>query len=132
MTDAKIKWDDYVAKCAAAGVLAKRLYVVLTRPANGLDAVREQLQAHLAYQGEIEGKGVMFAAGPFADDDEAWWEGEGMVIIRAGSLAEAKSIAAADPMHASGARTFRVRPWLMNEGSMTVTITCSTGKQELV
>ena len=38
--------------------------------------------------------------------------GEGMVIIRAASLAEAQAIAAADPMHSSGARKARVRPWL--------------------
>ena len=40
-----------------------------------------------------------------------------MVIIRAGSLAEAKEIAASDPMHASGARSYTVRPWLVNEQS---------------
>ncbi|HCH55685.1 MAG TPA: hypothetical protein DEV64_01225 [Rhodospirillaceae bacterium] len=55
-----------------------------------------------------------------------------MVIMRAGSLDEAKAIAASDPMHSSGARDFTVRPWLMNEGTMTVKIRFSDGSRELV
>lgn len=55
-----------------------------------------------------------------------------MVIIRAGSLAEAKEIAASDPMHKSNARSFTVRPWLMNEGTVTVKLTYSDGKREIL
>ena len=74
----------------------------------------------------------MFGAGPFWADDEKTWEGEGMVIIRAGSLAEAEKIAAEDPMHKSGARSFRVRPWLLNEGVVTLKVRYSDGSRELV
>jgi hypothetical protein len=35
----------------------------------------------------------MFAAGPHWSDDEQRWEGDGMVVVRAGSLAEAEAIA---------------------------------------
>jgi NAD(P)-dependent dehydrogenase (short-subunit alcohol dehydrogenase family) len=35
-------------------------------------------------------------------------------------LAEAREIAAKDLMHASGARKFTVRPWLVNEGTITI------------
>ena len=55
-----------------------------------------------------------------------------MVIIRAGSLAAAKAIAETDPMHKSGARTFRVRPWLLNEGTVTIKVTYSDGKREIL
>jgi len=48
-----------------------------------------------------------------------------MVIIRANSLSEAELVAANDPMHKSGARSYRVRPWLMNEGNFTVKVTYS-------
>lgn len=51
-----------------------------------------------------------------------------LVVIRAGSLAEAEAVAAADPMHASGARSYRVRPWLVNEGTLTVTLDFATGR----
>ena len=92
----------------------------------------ENIEPHLKFQIELEEKGIMFGAGPFWDDAEEKWEGEGMVIIRAGSLAEAKEIAASDPMHSSCARDFTVRPWLMNEGTVTVKIRYSDGSRELI
>lgn len=132
MADPKVKWEDIVAGSAAHGVLAKRLYAVMTEPADGLAAVMENREEHLKYQGKIEQEGIMFAAGPLADDNEEYWTGEGLVIIRADSLEHAREIAAADPMHASGARKFRVRPWLMNEGCVTVRVTYSDGKHEII
>jgi len=125
-------WQDHVDKVSAKGLLAKQLYVVLTSPANGLQPVLDNLQEHLAYQLELERKGIMFAAGPFADDDQQRWEGEGMVIIRAENIEEAKQIAASDPMHKSGARQYRVRPWMLNEGSITLKVTYSNGKREVI
>ncbi len=128
MADPVVTWSDIVERCETMGVLAKKLYVVFTSPAEGLGKVMENLEEHLAYQHNIEQNGTMFAAGPFATDDESHWQGEGMVIIRANSLAEAEQVAANDPMHKSGARTYRVRPWLMNEGSFTVRVTYSDQK----
>lgn len=117
---------------ACEGMLRKQLYVVFTTPTNGLGPVMENVEPHLEYQVELERKGIMFGAGPFWDDKEENWLGEGMVIIRAGSLAEAKEIAAADPMHKSGARSFEVRPWLLNEGTVTIKIDYSNGSREVV
>ena len=117
---------------ASRGMLQKQLYVVFTTPAHGMGPVMENLDAHLKFQIGLEQKGIMFGAGPFWTDDEKEWRGEGMVIIRAGSLEEAKAIAASDPMHACGARTFRVRPWLLNEGTVTIKINYSDGKREIL
>ena len=117
---------------ASAGCLQKQMYVYFTTPANGLGPVMENLEGHLKFQVELEQKGVMFGAGPFWTEDEQRWEGEGMIIIRAGSLAEARKIAALDPMHASGARTFTIRPWLMNEGAVTMKVTYSDGGREVI
>lgn len=117
---------DIVA--ASEGMLHKDLFVVLTTPVNGLGPVMENLGPHLEFQQRIEREGIMFGAGPFWLDDETTWNGEGMVIIRARDLAHAREIAASDPMHSSGARTFTVRSWLLNEGSYTVTMTYSNGK----
>ena len=118
----KSSWQEHIEHVSAKGLLAKRLYVILTIPTGGIDALRKQLGAHLQYQKDLEARGITFAAGPFADDAEQAWSGEGMIIVRAASVAEAKSIADADPMHSSGARTYRVRPWLLNEGSCTLTV----------
>lgn len=130
MSGPEVKVKDVLE--ASKGMLQKQLYVVFTRPTNGLGPVLENLQEHLAFQCGLERRGIMFGAGPFWADNEEDWHGEGMVIIRAASLAEAKRIAAEDPMHSSGARSFTVRPWLLNEGTVTVKITYSDGKRELM
>jgi uncharacterized protein YciI len=117
---------------ASKGMLQKQLYVVFTRPTNGLGPVMANIKPHLDFQVDLERRGIMFGAGPFWADDEQTWEGEGMVIVRAGSLAEARAIAESDPMHKSGARSFTVRPWLLNEGTVTVKITYSDGKREVL
>ena len=130
MSEPVIKVEDILNACR--GMLQKQLYVVFTTPANGMGPVMANIEAHLKFQIELEQKGIMFGAGPFWTDDEKQWQGEGMVIIRAGSLDAAKKIAASDPMHASGARTFRVRPWLLNEGTVTIKISYSDGKREII
>jgi uncharacterized protein len=113
------------------GYLAKLFYVVFTTPVNGIGAVMAHLASHLEFQEKLERDGIMFAAGPHWTDDEKRWEGEGMVVIRANSLAEAQAIAAEDPMHKSGARTYRVRPWLVNEGTLTLKLDFAGGRYRL-
>ena len=130
MSGPEVTKQDILNACE--GMLRKQLYVVLTTPTNGLGPVMENLETHLQYQMSLEEKGIMFGAGPFWDDAEEKWEGEGMVVIRAGSLAEAKQIAADDPMHKSGARSYVVRPWLLNEGTVTIKIDYSNGKREVL
>jgi hypothetical protein len=110
---------------ASKGMLQKQLYAISTVPVSGLGPILENIEAHLAFQVSLEEDGVMFAAGPIWTEDEQSWEGEGLVIVRAASRAEAIAIAERDPMHQSGARTFTVRPWLINEGSVTIRINYS-------
>jgi hypothetical protein len=88
--------------------------------------VFKHLEEHLKFQVGLEREGVMFAAGPMWSDDEQSWEGEGMVVVRAASRQEAIAIAERDPMHTSGARSFQVRPWLINEGTLTVRLDYSS------
>jgi uncharacterized protein YciI len=131
MTTSHLAASEVKEMSRAHGVLAKQLYVVFTRPANGIEPVLANMEDHLAFQMELERKGIMFAAGPNWTDDEQRWEGDGMVVIRAASIAEAREIAARDPMHARGARSFTVRPWMVNEGSVSVRLDYSTGKFSL-
>ncbi len=74
----------------------------------------------------------MFAAGPMWTDDEQSWEGDGLVVVRAESRDAAIAIAERDPMHKAGARSFHVRPWLINEGTMTVRLDYSTQKLTII
>ncbi len=117
---------------ACEGMLRKQLYAVFTRPTNGMAPVMAAIKEHLEFQIDLERRGIMFGAGPFWNEAEDAWEGEGMVIVRAASLTEAKAIAASDPMHKCGARSYTVRPWLLNEGTLTVKLTYSDGKREII
>jgi len=113
---------------ASKAMLQKQLYAIFTTPVDGMGPVFANLEEHLNFQVQIEQEGIMFAAGPMWTDDEEHWAGEGLVVVRAGSREEAISIAERDPMHKSGARSFKVRPWLINEGSVTIRLDYSTQK----
>ncbi len=111
--------------------LQLQLFVIFTTPVEGreVELVRDGkisnlLKQHLEYQHELEQSGVMFAAGPIYSDDLTW-RGEGLVIVRADSLEDARRIAEADPIHTSGIRTFTVRPWLVAEGGFSMQVTFS-------
>jgi len=108
-----------------------KLYVV-TSQARELNAVLERIQDHFAYVRELEDRGVLFAAGPLWTDDGDYFEGDGLLIYRAASLAEAHSIADADPMHASGARTYRIRPWFIHDGNIGMRVILSQSRHELL
>ena len=111
---------------ASSAMLQKQLYAIFTTPTGGIERILEGLAEHLAFQMQLEGEGVMYAAGPMWSDDERHWDGDGLVVVRAGSRDEAIAIAERDPMHRSGARKFTVRPWMINEGTMTVRLDMSS------
>ena len=116
MAEPKITKHDVLA--ASEGMLQKQLYAVFTTPTNGMGPVMENLEPHLEFQVKLERDGIMFGAGPFWADNEVDWNGEGMVLIRADSLAHAKEIAASDPspritIHARVLRLVKRRLWAM-------------------
>lgn len=111
---------------ASKGMLQRQLYAIFTTPTDGLGPVFANIEEHLKFQVQLEQDGILYAAGPMWTDDEEHWEGEGLVVVKAASRAEAIAIAETDPMHKSGARSFRVRPWLINEGSVTITLNNSS------
>lgn len=108
----------------SAPSLRMQLYVV-TSTAISLEAVKENLAEHRAYLRDLEERNILFGAGPLWTDDGQYFEGDGLLIYRAASVLEATAIAQADPMHRSGARTFKIRPWLLNDGSITIRVTLS-------
>ena len=127
-----VKAEEIIALSKKEGFLAKQLYVVFTTPTNGIGPVMENVKEHLAFQVRLEKEGTMFAAGPNWTDDEKSWDGDGMVVIRANSLADAKKIIERHPMHKSGARKFKIRPWLVNEGTVAVRLNYSQGTFEMI
>lgn len=122
-----VAWSDYKAQAKARGALALELYVAESTPVMGADAVKAALPDHLAYQAKLERDGKLAFAGPMSDTSGEQMEGVGLIIYRADSLDDARSLAAADPMHSSGARSFTLRRWMINEGSFTLSVGLSTG-----
>ncbi len=114
------------------GMLGKQLYIVHTTTTGDLDAVLAVIEDHLAFQVDLESRGIMFAAGPNWTEDEQEWRGDGTVVIRANSMNQAREIMEADPMHKSGARRYEIRPWLVNEGKLTVEISYSSGAVKIM
>ncbi|MCB1407433.1 MAG: hypothetical protein KDK01_14555 [Rhodobacteraceae bacterium] len=115
-------WEDYKAEAKSRGALAFELYMVLSTPAGDPAKVKDTLPAHLAYQAEQEARGALFLAGPVSDETGNLMQGTGLIIYRAASLEDARALAEGDPMHANGARTFVLRRWLINEGSMNLSL----------
>ncbi|MEO1225398.1 MAG: YciI family protein [Pseudomonadota bacterium] len=122
------KWEDYSNHARSKGVLAKELFMVRSIPAVPLDQLAEQLPPHLAYQKKLEDEGTLVFAGPLSDPSAQEWSGEGLIIYRARSIDEARRVADSDPMHAKGLRTYELRAWLLNEGSLNLSLSLSTQK----
>lgn len=118
-------WDDYKSEAKSRGALALELFIVHSSPAGAPEDVKANLPAHLAYQAKMEAEGRLVMAGPLSDDTGTQMQGVGMIVYRASSMDEARAMAEADPMHASGARTFMLRKWLVNEGGLTLTVRLS-------
>ena len=126
-----VAWNDYKAQAKSRGALALELFVVRSTPAGAPEAAKASLPAHLEYQRRMEEAGNLVLAGPMSDPSGDDMMGEGMIIYRAATLDDARAMAKADPMHASGARSFEIRKWLVNEGSLNLGVGLSTGRVTL-
>ncbi len=106
-------------------MLKKQMFVVFARLNAGqsLDAL---LADHLQYMIALEEAGQLFASGPLLNDDGTL-NGEGLTILRAASLEEARHLAAADPFVQAGARSVEVKPWRLMEGRVAISVNLSRG-----
>lgn len=109
-----------------AGLLRRTLYVVHSRLVAGAEPKRgaTHFEEHLRHLIDWEQRGILFAAGPFLEDGKV--TARAMYILRAGSLHEAHSIAAEEPLHKRGIREYTVDEWVLNEGRVSLTIDFST------
>lgn len=124
-------WNEYKQAAKERGSLAHELFVVDTRVAAAPEAVKANLGDHLAYQQTLEKAGKLAFAGPVSDETGELMQGNGLIIYRAASLEEARALADNDPMHQSGARSYTLRRWLINEGSISLNVGLSTASVSL-
>lgn len=122
------------ADCAEAargrGAMGFEVYQVISTlvDPSRIDVLRAD---HLAYMADVEASGQLMLAGPLSDPEGKDVAG-GCIIFRAANMAEARSLAANDPMHKGGARRFELRRWLINEGGFTISMISRGGVARLV
>ena len=121
-----VAWADYKAEAKSRGALALELYAAISTPVKEPQDVKASLPDHLAYQAQLERAGSLAFAGPMSDETGEHMQGTGLIIYRADSLEAARILAENDPMHQSGARSFTLRRWLINEGSLNLSVGLST------
>lgn len=105
-------------------MLRKKLYVVLSRPAQSPEKLQPFLMAHLEYMIALEKNGHVFASGPLSEG-EGPPSGHGLTILRAKNAAEARALAEGDPFFANGLRSFELKEWTIMEGSLGLKVTLS-------
>ena len=118
-------WSEYKKVAQSRGALAFELFVVVSTPVATPDELAATLSDHIAYLKKMEKTGALAFAGPLSDETGEQMNGEGMLLYRAESFEAARALAEADPMHSEGKRTFTLRRWLMNEGSLNLALTLS-------
>ena len=109
------------------GMLRKKLYVILSKGNTDAERLKNNLPAHLEFMIDLEKRGILFASGPL----DGGTRGDGLTIVRAGSLDEAKQVAARDPFVVHGLRSFEVREWTVMEGSFGIKVNFSDQSLEL-
>lgn len=124
-------WAEYKKEATDRGSLAYELFVVESTPAKAPEDLKRVLPDHLAYQQQQESAGALAFAGPMSDLTGELMQGAGLIVYRAESFDAAKKLADADPMHATGTRTYTLRRWLINEGSLQLDIKLSSQKVRL-
>ena len=123
-----VAWNDYKATARERGALAFEVYVAESTPQKSPVDVKAVLPDHLDYIRSLEAAGQVMMAGPLSDETGEEMQGAGMLVLRAASMDEARTLAGNDPMHKTGARSFKLRRWLLNEGNLSVSVGLSTGK----
>lgn len=122
-------FSSYSEVARERGAMGFEVFLVTSTIADAAK-VAQMLPEHLKYQAELEARGALMLAGPVSDTNGGDVAG-GCILLRAADMAEARALAEADPMHASGARSFEIRRWLINEGGFSVTFGFSTGPARL-
>jgi uncharacterized protein YciI len=125
------QYDSVVDEEPPGTGLQQTCFLCFTRPQRPLAELNPHLDEHRRFLARLEREGKLFAAGPVLDEDNRR-DGNGLIILRVSTREEAVSIADRDPFHRLGLRTYDLKPWRMNEGSLLIKLTYSRGAFELL
>jgi uncharacterized protein YciI len=85
-------------------------YLTFSKPASTREQIMPHLQEHLDWQRTMHDAGTVLFSGPAADHSM------GIILLRAGSLGEAKQTLDSEPFHKLGLRTYEVIEWDVHQG----------------
>ena len=108
---------------ATSGMLNRTLFVAVSTLVGSKEQLGALLEEHLAFMIGLEEKGVLFASGPFMENNVS--DGGGMSIVRAVSANEARTILDRDPLVVAKVRKYDLREWHLMEGNIQVTVLAS-------
>ena len=112
----------------------EQCYVLMMRPNPSpppMPCSPEEMRiVHHEYLLDLERRGILFAAGPFVDENGNR-VGSGMIVIRSNSRAEAETIGNAEPYTAAKQRLMDFIPWQRNEGTVKLNIRFADGVLEV-
>jgi len=98
---------------------SKILYAMLRHTEDGAK-LHEHLSEHLEWMRGYEKAGRIFLSGP--TEPTAGSELNGLTIIEAASREAADALAQQDPLIRSGAVTYSMHTWSINEGRIALTL----------
>jgi uncharacterized protein YciI len=89
------------------------------------------LAEHLEFLHDLEQRGILFASGPLFDSDEAAPPGGGLSFFRADSMDAARALIETEPFVKAGLRTYTLKRWTFNEGSISIRLNAGIGTYEI-
>jgi hypothetical protein len=100
--------------------MLKRSFFVMFRQLLDPSKLPDQMLAHYQWIIGLEKRGLVFASGPLFKPDGA--AGVGMTVFRVSDFKEAAALAGSDPFCISGATSYELKRWQINEGRVSLSM----------
>lgn len=104
------------------GMPGDLLFAIFSTPVDGWAPLKPYADAHKAYLDDLQAEGVLFGTGPLCSEDGLHCDGDGLHLLRVASIEGARELADRDPMHRAGVKTYRIRPWILNQREAPATV----------
>jgi uncharacterized protein len=105
------------------------LYVAFSRAVATSSEMLPYVAEHLRYMNGLEEQGMLFGSGPCVQEGVA--VGDGLTILRAETIDEAKKLMENEPLIKRGMRSFEIRRWELREGRISIKLNASSSTFEL-
>jgi uncharacterized protein YciI len=97
------------AEGASRGLRDAKYHLMLLTSVPGRPLTPEAVQLHAAHLAQLDRDGQLVLAGPLPERPG------GLIVLRAGSLTEARAVAEDDPLVKGQFQTYEVATWLMSD-----------------